>query len=136
MAHGVGVLPAERAPQESDRCCLCTRAQGRARGRLRRNDRDGRRGVLRGQKLRHQGGEGGHSLDRVRKDPRFQQALTKATDSFLIGSGLKTPQILELSGIGNRTLLEKLNIPVKIDIPTVGENVQGKAVPAACCAIC
>jgi choline dehydrogenase-like flavoprotein len=40
-----------------------------------------------------------------------------------IGS-IKTPQILELSGVGNRTLLEKLGIPVVLDLPEVGENLQ------------
>jgi choline dehydrogenase-like flavoprotein len=39
--------------------------------------------------------------------------------------GLKTSQLLELSGIGDRKLLEDLNIPVKVDLPSVGENVQG-----------
>jgi choline dehydrogenase-like flavoprotein len=35
-----------------------------------------------------------------------------------------TPKILELSGIGSRTLLEQLGIPVLIDNPNVGENLQ------------
>jgi choline dehydrogenase-like flavoprotein len=37
---------------------------------------------------------------------------------------LKTPQLLELSGIGSRAVLEKQQIPVKIDLPSVGENLQ------------
>jgi choline dehydrogenase-like flavoprotein len=40
-----------------------------------------------------------------------------------VGS-LKTPQILELSGVGNRTLLESLGIPVVLDLPEIGENLQ------------
>ena len=40
---------------------------------------------------------------------------------------VKSPQILELSGIGRRDVLEKLNIPVKVDLPGVGENVQEHA---------
>lgn len=39
-------------------------------------------------------------------------------------SALKSPQILELSGIGNRSVLEKIRVPVKVDLPAVGENVQ------------
>jgi choline dehydrogenase-like flavoprotein len=42
---------------------------------------------------------------------------------FAVGS-LKTPQILELSGVGNRTLLESLGIPVVMDLPEIGENLQ------------
>ena len=37
---------------------------------------------------------------------------------------LKTPQILELSGVGNRTILESLGIPVVLDLPEIGENLQ------------
>jgi choline dehydrogenase-like flavoprotein len=42
---------------------------------------------------------------------------------FAVGS-LKTPQILELSGVGNRTILESLGIPVVLDLPEIGENLQ------------
>jgi alcohol oxidase len=37
---------------------------------------------------------------------------------------LGTPSILERSGVGNKDLLQKLNIPVVSDIPDVGENYQ------------
>jgi choline dehydrogenase-like flavoprotein len=41
------------------------------------------------------------------------------------GAGsFKTPQILELSGIGNKTLLESFGIPVVLDLPEIGENLQ------------
>lgn len=36
----------------------------------------------------------------------------------------QSPQLLELSGIGNRSLLEKLGISTIIDLPEVGENMQ------------
>lgn len=43
----------------------------------------------------------------------------------IISTGaLQTPQLLELSGIGNPDLLRRLNIPVQIDLPGVGENFQ------------
>ncbi|KAF8123023.1 hypothetical protein EV363DRAFT_1455953 [Boletus edulis] len=37
---------------------------------------------------------------------------------------LQTLQILELSGIGNINILRKLGIPLKVDLPGVGENLQ------------
>lgn len=46
-----------------------------------------------------------------------------------IGS-LKTPQILELSGVGNKTLLEGLGIKSVVDLPYIGENLQvGQIIP-------
>lgn len=39
-------------------------------------------------------------------------------------STLKSPQILELSGIGRRDVLEKIGVPVKVELPGVGENLQ------------
>jgi choline dehydrogenase-like flavoprotein len=41
----------------------------------------------------------------------------------LIGT-FQSPQLLELSGIGNSTILKKNGIEVLIDLPTVGENHQ------------
>ena len=35
-----------------------------------------------------------------------------------------TPQLLELSGIGDKKILEKIGVPVQIDLPAVGTNVQ------------
>lgn len=37
---------------------------------------------------------------------------------------MKSPQILELSGIGNPEILKKIDVPVLVDLPGVGENVQ------------
>lgn len=39
-------------------------------------------------------------------------------------SALKSPQILELSGIGNPNLLRRIGVPTKVDLPGVGTNVQ------------
>ena len=39
-------------------------------------------------------------------------------------SALKSPQILELSGIGKKEVLDKVGISVVIDLPGVGENLQ------------
>lgn len=39
-------------------------------------------------------------------------------------SALKSPQILELSGIGKKEVLDAVKIPVVVDLPGVGENMQ------------
>ncbi|GCB20568.1 glucose oxidase [Aspergillus awamori] len=43
---------------------------------------------------------------------------------ILSAGALRSPAILELSGIGNPDVLNKHNIPVKVNITTVGENLQ------------
>ncbi len=40
------------------------------------------------------------------------------------GGVFNSPQLLELSGIGQAKRLETLGIPVKVDLPGVGENLQ------------
>jgi len=42
---------------------------------------------------------------------------------FLFLGTFKTPQLLELSGIGDRSLLKSFNIEMLIDLPSVGENL-------------
>jgi choline dehydrogenase len=42
----------------------------------------------------------------------------------LCGGAINTPQILQLSGVGNASELSKLGIPVVHDLPGVGENLQ------------
>ena len=37
---------------------------------------------------------------------------------------MKTPQILELSGFGRKEVLERIGVPLKVELPGVGENVQ------------
>ena len=48
-----------------------------------------------------------------------------ARKMVIVSSGaLGTPSVLERSGVGNKNLLEKLDIPVISDLPGVGENYQ------------
>ncbi|KIP10401.1 hypothetical protein PHLGIDRAFT_240805 [Phlebiopsis gigantea 11061_1 CR5-6] len=42
----------------------------------------------------------------------------------LCAGALKTPQILELSGFGQKEVLDKIGVPVKVELPGVGENAQ------------
>ncbi|KAI0079016.1 alcohol oxidase [Panus rudis PR-1116 ss-1] len=39
---------------------------------------------------------------------------------------LESPHVLELSGIGKRDVLEKAGIPLKVELPGVGENMQDR----------
>ena len=42
----------------------------------------------------------------------------------LCGGAINSPQLLQLSGVGPRALLEKFGIPVVLDAPAVGRNLQ------------
>ena len=43
---------------------------------------------------------------------------------ILCGGAINSPQLLQLSGVGNAADLEKLGIDVVEDLPGVGENLQ------------
>ena len=45
---------------------------------------------------------------------------------ILCGGAFNSPQLLLLSGIGPRAELEKLGIPIKVDLPGVGRNLQDR----------
>ncbi|KAF2151624.1 GMC oxidoreductase [Myriangium duriaei CBS 260.36] len=55
-----------------------------------------------------------------------QTALTtiQAREVILSAGSLKSPIILENSGVGNPRILKLLDIPVEVDLPAVGENLQ------------
>jgi choline dehydrogenase len=42
----------------------------------------------------------------------------------LCGGAINSPQLLQLSGVGNAGELERLGVPVVADVPGVGENLQ------------
>ncbi|KAI0316393.1 GMC oxidoreductase [Amylostereum chailletii] len=50
-------------------------------------------------------------------------AASKA-EVILCAGAIKSPQLLEISGIGNATLLSSIGVEPKVDLPSVGENVQ------------
>ncbi|KAI1457785.1 putative GMC oxidoreductase [Annulohypoxylon moriforme] len=59
------------------------------------------------------------------RDSSNKTTTLSAAKEILLSSGaLRTPLILEHSGIGNRNLLEKYGIETKVELNGVGENLQ------------
>lgn len=57
--------------------------------------------------------------------------VVNATKEVILSAGVfQSPQLLELSGIGNATLLQSHGITPLIDLPGVGENLQDHAMSA------
>ncbi len=50
--------------------------------------------------------------------------VISAGEVILCGGAINSPQLLQLSGVGNARELETLRIPVVHDLPGVGENLQ------------
>jgi choline dehydrogenase-like flavoprotein len=51
--------------------------------------------------------------------------VVHARREVIVAAGtIKTPQLLELSGIGRRDVLDRVGIDVKLELPGVGENIQ------------
>jgi choline dehydrogenase-like flavoprotein len=59
---------------------------------------------------------------RDRPEDTFTVKVDK--EAILAAGGVHTPQLLELSGIGPKSILEAANIEQKVDLPGVGENFQ------------
>ncbi|QYS96342.1 hypothetical protein H0G86_003594 [Trichoderma simmonsii] len=54
-----------------------------------------------------------------------QEHVVSASREVILSAGsIKSPQLLELSGIGNPEVLSRAGIDVKVDSPMVGENLQ------------
>lgn len=45
-------------------------------------------------------------------------------DVILAAGSLHTPQILQVSGIGDPALHTSINVPTVVDLPAVGQNLQ------------
>lgn len=57
--------------------------------------------------------------------PPSQQAFA-SREVVLAGGAFNTPQLLKLSGIGPREELERFGIPVRLELPGVGLNLQDR----------
>ncbi|KAI0375888.1 GMC oxidoreductase [Pilatotrama ljubarskyi] len=69
--------------------------------------------------------ETGFVAEAVEFEYKGQVYTAHAKKEVILSTGtLKTPQLLELSGIGNPNVLRKIGIPTKVDLPGVGSNVQ------------
>lgn len=59
-----------------------------------------------------------------------------ATKEVILAAGVfNTPKLLELSGVGNEELLKKFDIPVVINNPGVGENLQDHVMTGISCEV-
>ncbi|KAL4806765.1 alcohol oxidase [Aspergillus unguis] len=56
--------------------------------------------------------------------PKGSETIYADKEVILSAGSLRSPAILELSGVGNPTILDKHDIPVVVDLATVGENLQ------------
>ena len=55
----------------------------------------------------------------------FKFGYVNADKEVILAAGAAhTPQVLQLSGVGPRSLLNRLQIPVVVDLPGVGQNFQ------------
>ncbi len=60
------------------------------------------------------------------KRPEAIETYRARREVILAGGAFNTPQLLMLSGIGSRQALERHGLPLKVDLPGVGENLQDR----------
>lgn len=58
--------------------------------------------------------------------PQPRQCVHVRREVVLAGGAFNTPQLLMLSGVGPREQLEALDIPPRVDLPGVGQNLQDR----------
>ena len=67
----------------------------------------------------------GHTATGVRYEQNGKIREVNATEEVILSAGsIGSPHLLQLSGIGNREVLETAGIEVKHELPGVGENLQ------------
>jgi choline dehydrogenase len=57
----------------------------------------------------------------------IKKNVTAKREVVVSAGGVFTPQILQLSGVGPKALLQSLGIPVVVDLPGVGQNFQDQS---------
>jgi choline dehydrogenase len=60
---------------------------------------------------------------RYRRGGALQEVRARA-EVILAAGAVKTPQILQLSGLGPGALLQRMGLPVRLDAPAIGGNLQ------------
>lgn len=68
-----------------------------------------------------------------RDHPQERYTVKAQKETILAAGGVHTPQILELSGIGSKTVLRASEIEQKVDLPGVGQNFQDHPQPKLIC---
>ena len=58
------------------------------------------------------------------KNRRGINVIAAESEIILCGGAINSPQLLMLSGIGSKEMLQKVNIPCTHDLPGVGQNLQ------------
>lgn len=54
-----------------------------------------------------------------------REYIIRVSEEVILSAGsVQSPQLLELSGIGNRDILQAAGIDVRVENPNVGENLQ------------
>jgi choline dehydrogenase len=68
--------------------------------------------------------EGGRAVGVEYADWRGRRERARAGEVILCGGAINSPQLLQLSGVGNAQELRALGVDVVHDLPGVGENLQ------------
>src|SRR5207302_793149 len=56
-----------------------------------------------------------------------ERCIVRASKEVILSGGaFNTPQLLMLSGIGARSVLQQHDIPIRVDLPGVGKNLQDR----------
>lgn len=53
-----------------------------------------------------------------------RQTVCVKKEAILAAGSIHTPQILQVSGIGNPATLSSINVTTVVDLPAVGQNLQ------------